>query len=263
MVSRRVLVVTRSSRSPGPIGDPSSLSITDGTLAGRGAGVCGRFEPGQCTCLAYQKRSDVYDIAVAHGVLRAGRRAAGPNFFVWDGGQWLVNARRGGIPTGSRPVAGALVVWGVPNSASYGHVAYVERATSDTHVLISECNYDWHGHCRTTWRNPRAAAHLQGYIYGGPVGTDPPRPPPVGSRIGALLENGTLVVKQGALDAPWVPESGPNVKQVALSGDRIGALLENGTLVVKQGALDAPWVPESGPNVKQVALSGRPDRGAA
>ena len=171
--STRVLVVTKSKKSKGPIGDPRSLATPHGTPAGKGGGTCGPFEPGQCTCLAYQKRPDVYNTAVAHGVPAGGRRAAGPEFYVWDGEQWLVNAQRAGIPTGSQPVAGALVVWGVPNSAAYGHVAYVEQVSSSTRVLISECNYDWHGSCRTIWENPQAAANLQGYIYGGPASNGP------------------------------------------------------------------------------------------
>jgi hypothetical protein len=78
---------------------------------------------------------------------------------------------KGGIPTGSQPVAGALVVFGVPNAASYGHVAYVDAATSPTHVEISECNYDWMGGRRTIWENPEAQSEpLQGYIYGGSAG---------------------------------------------------------------------------------------------
>ena len=106
--STRVLIITHSRRRKGPIGDPSSLHTPYGEPAGKGGGVCGPFEPGQCTCLAYQKRPDVYNTAVAHGVPRGGRRAAGPEFYVWDGEQWLVNAQHAGIPTGSQPVAGAL-----------------------------------------------------------------------------------------------------------------------------------------------------------
>ena len=175
--STSVLVITESKRSKGPIGDPRSLHTPHGTLAGKGGGVCGPFEPGQCTCLAYQKRPDVYTTAVSHGVPAGGRRAAGPEFYVWDGEQWLVNAQRAGIPTGGQPVAGALAVWGVPNSAAYGHVAYVEQVSSPTRVLISECNYDWHGSCRTIWENPQAAANFQGYVYGGPAGNGPGRSP--------------------------------------------------------------------------------------
>ena len=156
---------------------PRQFGLCQANRAGKGGGVCGPFEPGQCTCLAFQKRPDVYYGAVAHGVPAGGTRAAGPEFYVWDGEQWLINARRAGIPTGSQPIAGALVVWGVPNSAAYGHVAYVERATSSTHVLVSECNYDFQGHCRTRWENPQAASHLQGYVYGGPAGSGSEEPP--------------------------------------------------------------------------------------
>ncbi|MBS1884985.1 MAG: CHAP domain-containing protein [Actinobacteria bacterium] len=170
-----VLIVTGSRHRGGAIGDPTSVRSKFGQPAGEGGGVCGPFEPGQCTCLAYQKRPDVYNTAVAHGVPAGGARAAGRGFYVWDGEQWLVNAQRAGIPTGRQPVAGALVVWGVPNSAAWGHVAYVEATTSPTHVLIAECNYDFQGHCRTIWENPQAASHLQGYIYGGPPATVLPR----------------------------------------------------------------------------------------
>ena len=156
------LVITRSRRAKGPIGDPTSVGALLGEPAGKGGGVCGPFEPGQCTCLAFQKRSDVYYKAVAHGVPAGGTRAAGRQFYVWDGEQWLVNARRAGIPTGSQPVAGALVVWGVPNSAAYGHVAYVERATSATHVLVSECGF----------RLPRPLSDAVGEPAGRPA---PPR----------------------------------------------------------------------------------------
>ncbi len=166
-------VHTHAGPHSGAIGDPQSEATVVGSPAGKGGGVCGPFEPGQCTCLAYQKRSDVYYTAIAHGVPAGGTRAAGPTFYQWDGEQWLVNAQRGGIPTGSVPVPGALVVWGVPNSAAYGHVAYVEAATSPTHVLVSECNWDWKGDCRTIWENPQAVPSLQGYVYGGPAGNGP------------------------------------------------------------------------------------------
>lgn len=152
------------------MGDPTSLTATAGATAGFAAGACGPFTPGQ-TCLAYQRRRDVYDTAVARGVPRSGRRPPGRGFSVWDGGQWLVNARRAGIATGSHPVAGALVVWGVANGASFGRVAYVEQATSDTHVQVTECSFDWTGRCRAIWKNPRAIANLQGYIHTQPAGS--------------------------------------------------------------------------------------------
>jgi surface antigen len=176
--SRTVLVVTRSAKSRGTIGDPNSLQVTAGAAIGRGGGgaglSCGPFTNvypnAQCTCGAYSKRPDVYNTAVARGVPAGGSRAAGSDYYVWDGGQWLVNAQRAGIPTGAQPVAGALVVWGVPNTRDWGHVAYVEQVASSTNIKIFECNYDWNGSCREIWMNPQAKAHLQGYIYGGSAG---------------------------------------------------------------------------------------------
>ncbi len=167
--ARKVTVATRSRKAIGSVGDPTSLTTT----AGSGAGACGPFRSGQA-CLAYRNRKDVYETAVARGVPGGGSRAAARDFSVWDAGQWFVNAQRGGLPTGNHPAAGALVVWGVPNSASYGRVAYVVQATSDTRVLVSECSFDWTGRCRTIWTNPQAIANLQGYIHTQPVGIGTP-----------------------------------------------------------------------------------------
>jgi len=178
------LLITQGKTSSGNLVEPSSLAPIEGQPAGRGGGEqCGPFtdlSKTWCTCRAYQKRQDVYDTAVFRGVPRGGPRASGSLYSVWDAQQWLVNARRAGIPTGSRPAKGALVVWGVPDSAAWGHIGFVEDATSDTNVLINECNFDNRGSCRTTWRNPTVATSpLQGYIYGGPVQT--PSSPPVGN----------------------------------------------------------------------------------
>ncbi len=54
-----------------------------------------------------------------------------------NGGQYLAYARSYGIPTGSIPRAGAIVV---TSEASVGHVAYVERVSGDT-ITITEMNY--------------------------------------------------------------------------------------------------------------------------
>jgi len=145
---------------------------------------------------------------VAHGVPAGGERGLGPEYAVWDGGQWLVNAQRAGIPTGSQPVAGALVVWGVPNTASWGHVAYVEAATSPTHVLVNECNWDWKGDCRTIWENPQSASEpLQGYIYGGPAGNGPGAggtQPGIGPTVGGSdLDFVKTVNTAGTVEVHW------------------------------------------------------------
>jgi microsomal dipeptidase-like Zn-dependent dipeptidase len=72
------------------------------------------------------------------------------------------------------------------------------------------------------------------------------------NRIGVLQTNGTLYVKEGALNALWTEESS-NVQSFALAGDRIGVLQTNGTVYVKEGALDAGWTEESS-NVQSFAL---------
>ena len=65
-----------------------------------------------------------------------------------------------------------------------------------------------------------------------------------GSRIGVLKMDGTVFVKEGALDAPWTEESW-NIAQLVLDGTRIGVLAKDGTVFVKEGPLDAPWTEES------------------
>ena len=178
-----LLIVTSSSSSTGSIGDPASLETPVGTPAGKGGSTalqCGPFTSTvtQCTCLAYLKRSDIYNAAVAAGVPRGGNRVVGgdgTDYYVWDAEQWLVNAQRAGIPTGSQPVPGAIAVFGTANSAGYGHVQYVEQVASPTSIAVDECNYDWNGSCRYNhWENPEALGEpLQGYIYGGPAGSGP------------------------------------------------------------------------------------------
>src|SRR6266403_269509 len=62
-----------------------------------------------------------------------------------------------------------------------------------------------------------------------------------GNRIGVLYPDGSLVVKEGALDANWGERQADGVQSFALSGNRIGVLYPDGSLVVKEGALDANW----------------------
>ncbi|MEV4420001.1 CHAP domain-containing protein [Patulibacter sp. NPDC049589] len=272
VATRRVLVVTGNKTGKGPIGDPASLANPDGEIAGLGGDDCGPFNSPplkQCTCLAWQKRRDVYDTSVARGVPSGGGRGGG--YYVWDGGQWLVNARRGGFPTGSQPVAGALVVWGVPNSASYGHVAYVERVESPSRVIVTECNYDWKGSCRTIPMNPAAITNFQGYIYGGPSGSGlggtGTSPAPTFSDAGGIISgSGAALVKGGAGKA-FQPQTGPDdAKAIALSGPRIGVVTANGTALVKRdsgqgfeaqtGAADALDLALGGSRIGVVSANG-------
>jgi len=66
---------------------------------------------------------------------------------------WLYNAQRDGLATGSTPRAGAIG-W------TSGHVVYVESVHGDT-VTISEANYDYAGSIRTI--DMSASKYL--YIY--------------------------------------------------------------------------------------------------
>ena len=60
-------------------------------------------------------------------------------------------------------------------------------------------------------------------------------------------------MKEGALSAAWTTQN-TGVTRIALAGDRIGALLADGTYLVKEGALTAGWVTESA-GVREIALS--------
>ncbi len=75
--------------------------------------------PGQCTWYANYKRSDL------------------PNG-MGNGGQYVASARKFGLPTGTTPRVGSLVV--TNEAAYYGHVAYVE-SVSGSSITITEMNY--------------------------------------------------------------------------------------------------------------------------
>lgn len=66
---------------------------------------------------------------------------------------WLYNAQRDGLKTGSVPKAGAIG-W------TSGHVVFVESVSGDM-VTISEANYDWNGSIRTI----TVSASKYTYIY--------------------------------------------------------------------------------------------------
>lgn len=66
---------------------------------------------------------------------------------------WLYNAQRDGLSTGSTPRAGAIG-W------TSGHVVFVESVSGDM-VTISEANYDWNGSIRTI----TVSASKYTYIY--------------------------------------------------------------------------------------------------
>jgi len=59
---------------------------------------------------------------------------------------------------------------------------------------------------------------------------------PGGPRIGVLAQDGTLFVKEGAVDVGG-RLSGSRIVKFAVDGDRIGVLTQDANLFVKQGTL--------------------------
>ena len=152
-----------------------------GNVVGLG-GAGNPFPYGQCTYHAYEERSDVYEFAVAHGVPRGGTASAttygGIPDYWWNAWRWLSNAQHVGIPTGTTPVHGALVVFprGYGGSA-VGHIAYVESVNADGSYVVSERN--WNYNSNVTLRHVQASLPGVAFIYGGPAGNGPaPAPPP-------------------------------------------------------------------------------------
>jgi surface antigen len=152
-----------------------------GNVVGVG-GASNPFPYGQCTYHAYETRPDVYDYAVAHGVPRGGAatgtRYGGIPDYWWNAWRWLSNAQRVGIPTGTTPVHGALVVFprGYYRSA-VGHIAYVESVSADGSYLVSERNWNYRSSVNIR-RIPPSYPGV-GFIYGGPAGNGPSTSPPV------------------------------------------------------------------------------------
>ena len=99
-----------------------------------------RFPYGYCTWFVAQKR-----------------------YVPWGGnaGTWLFNARAYGYKTGKTPTVGSIVV--TTEDRYYGHVAYVEKVTSDT-ITVSEMNYT--GWAKKSVRQlSRSSRVIKGYVY--------------------------------------------------------------------------------------------------
>ena len=79
----------------------------------------------------------------------------------WGGNakNWLKNAPAFGAVISKEPVVGSILV---STGGKYGHVAYVEKVT-DTHVTISEMNYEAFGKIDTR-TIPKRSGYVAGYI---------------------------------------------------------------------------------------------------
>lgn len=142
-----------------------------GKTAGKGAGS--RFsDRTQCVAYADERRSDIYDAAVAAGVPRGGLRAhpSSGDDYVWNAKYWAENAARAHIPEGPDPVPGAIAVF---TSGKYGHVAYVESVNRDGSFNVTERNKN--GCNCSTGNTSGTYGRRDGliFIYGGPAGSGP------------------------------------------------------------------------------------------
>ena len=99
-----------------------------------------RFPYGYCTWFVAQKR-----------------------YVPWGGnaGTWLFNARAHGYKTGKNPTVGSIVV--TTENRYYGHVAYVEKVSSET-ITVSEMNYTGWAK-KSTRQLSRSSRVIKGYIY--------------------------------------------------------------------------------------------------
>ncbi|HEX6512861.1 MAG TPA: CHAP domain-containing protein [Chloroflexota bacterium] len=99
------------------------------------------FPYGQCTWWAAQSRPDI------------GSRVFG------NASAWAYSARAAGLPVGTRPAVGAVVVYqpGAQGAAWTGHVAYVTSVAPDgMSFTISEMNFPYWGRVtrRASWAGP-------------------------------------------------------------------------------------------------------------
>lgn len=100
------------------------------------------FNNGQCTQWAAEKRPVLVRRMIVGRIaaeVRAGRPEILPNL---KARYWPADARSVGVPTGTTPEAGALIVFqpGVLGAGREGHIAYVERVYADGSFRISEMN---------------------------------------------------------------------------------------------------------------------------
>lgn len=143
-------------------------------FGGKGEGLGSGGDPyplGQCTWYAWLKRPDLPWFSGSAG----------------NALNWISSAQAHGIPTGTTPVAGAIVVFQPrqDGAGGYGHVAYVESVNGGS-ISISEANYSGVRVRETIDGIPIEVQTISSaglhYIYGGPAGNGPgasaPAPPP-------------------------------------------------------------------------------------
>lgn len=83
----------------------------------------------------------------------------------WNAKQWLKNAQKAGVPTGSDPRPGAIVVYdGYGYSPYYGHVGIVMEVGKD-YIIVKDMNYSALNQITTRREDYRNNWAIKGYIY--------------------------------------------------------------------------------------------------
>jgi hypothetical protein len=252
---RRSLVVIAPKLGPegtrsSPLAAPSSARVVAGEAGdGKGGGgICPQpycetvpgnpFESfgslGQCTWYGIQRRLDL---------MRYQQRSPRSPYRVFRGHAkfWYDDAVAAGVPTGSTPVAGALVVW---DYESFGHVGYVESVLPDGRIDLSDYNAGNDRRYRRRAVNPRTEfPGFRGYIYGGSVST-----PPNGGSGGAgdhmMIINGAgaAYAKDTLAPGGWVQETAAgDASAIAIGNKRQMLINGGGAAYAKDGIGTGGW----------------------
>jgi surface antigen len=116
------------------------------------------FYQGQCTSWVAYQLNQKDGLAFTNSFGGQGRWGNAVN--------WAARARKLGVTVNDTPTAGSVAWYAATKAAPDGHVAFVERVTSGSAIVISEMNYDgdngfWvHALTKTTGDWPTAFIHL-------------------------------------------------------------------------------------------------------
>jgi hypothetical protein len=131
------------------------------------AAILASLHDGQCTDWAATVRPDVVMLGVETAItseLSSGLPEQMPTD--WRARNWPGYAAAAGIPTGRKPVPGALMVMqpGTLGAGQDGHIAVVQRIGRKGTFVISQMNAPYRG--RVTYRKlRRSAARLPGVTF--------------------------------------------------------------------------------------------------
>lgn len=83
-----------------------------------------------------------------------------------NAGDWLANAQKKGLPTGSTPEVGSVAVWGAGTISALGHVAIVKSIDTQAQTItVSEENYLGQGITDLRTVSLNNTGGIIGYIY--------------------------------------------------------------------------------------------------